>query len=68
MILLGSETSWLVYLGSTAKHFWSKEDFSANIQGVFFLTGPPSKKLKYGKPRLGEVMCIKDVLDTPNLA
>ena len=31
MILLGSETSWLVYLGSTAKHFWSQEDFSANI-------------------------------------
>ena len=27
------------------------------IQGVFF-TGPPPKKLKYGKPRLGEVRCI----------
>ena len=27
------------------------------IQGVFF-TGPPPKKLKYGKLRLGEVRCI----------
>ena len=35
---------------------------------VFFFTGPPRKKLKYGKPRLGKVRCIKDVLDTPNLA
>ena len=26
------------------------------VQGVFF-TGPPPKKLKYGKPRLGEVRC-----------
>ena len=25
--------------------------------GCFF-TGPPPKKLKYGKPRLGEVRCI----------
>ena len=25
---------------------------------VFFFTGPPPKKLKYGKPRLGEVRCI----------
>ena len=25
---------------------------------VFFFTGPPSKKLKNGKPRLGEVLCI----------
>ena len=25
---------------------------------VFFFTVPPPKKLKYGKPRLGEVMCI----------
>ena len=28
-----------------------------HIQGVFF-TGPPPKKLKYGKLRLGEVRCI----------
>ena len=34
---------------------------------VFFFTGPPPKKLKYGKPRLGEVRCIQDVLGTPNL-
>ena len=27
------------------------------LQGVFF-TGPPPKKLKYGKQRLGEVRCI----------
>ena len=27
------------------------------IQGVFF-TGPPTKKLKFGKPRLSEVRCI----------
>ena len=27
------------------------------LQGVFF-TGPPPKKLKYGKLRLGEVTCI----------
>ena len=25
---------------------------------VFFFTGPPLKKLKYGKLRLGEVRCI----------
>ena len=25
---------------------------------VFFFTGPPPKKLKYGKLRLGEVRCI----------
>ena len=25
---------------------------------VFFFTGPPPEKLKYGKPRLGEVTCI----------
>ena len=25
---------------------------------VFFFTGPLPKKLKYGKPRLGEVRCI----------
>ena len=25
---------------------------------VFFFTGPPPKKLKYGKQRLGEVRCI----------
>ena len=37
------------------------------IQGVFF-TGPPPKVLEYGKPRLGEFRCIKDVLNTPNLA
>ena len=30
---------------------------AAHIQGVFF-TGPPPKKLKYGKPRLGEFRCI----------
>ena len=29
----------------------------SEIQGVFF-TGPPPKKLKYGKQRLGEVRCI----------
>ena len=28
-----------------------------NIQGAFF-TGPPLKKFKYGKTRLGEVRCI----------
>ena len=30
----------------------------AHIYRVFFFTGPPPKKLKYGKPRLGEVRCI----------
>ena len=25
---------------------------------VFFFSGPPPKKLKYGKPRLGVVRCI----------
>ena len=29
-----------------------------HMQGVFFFNGPPPKKLKYGKPRLGEVTCI----------
>ena len=33
------------------------EDKSNEIQGVFF-AGPPPEKLKYGKPRLGEVTCI----------
>ena len=32
-------------------------EFEFYIQGVFF-TGPPPKKLKYGRPRLGEVTCI----------
>ena len=31
---------------------------SASIYRVFFFTGPPPEKLKYGKLRLGEVMCI----------
>ena len=26
--------------------------------GCFFFTGPPPKKLKYEKPRLGKVRCI----------
>ena len=26
--------------------------------GCFFFTGPPSRNLEYGKPRLGEVRCI----------
>ena len=49
--------------------FFTVQTFGAlsQIQGVFF-TGPPPKKLKYGKPRLSEVRCIYDVLDTPNLA
>ena len=29
-----------------------------SIYRVFFFTGPPPKKLKYRKPRLGEVRCI----------
>ena len=29
-----------------------------SLYRVFFFTGPPPKKLKYGKPRLGEVKCI----------
>ena len=33
---------------TVARHFKTQN----NIQGVFF-TGPPSKKFKYGKPRLG---------------
>ena len=37
----------------------------SNIQGVF-LTG--KKKLKYGKPRLGESTLTWIGLDTPNLA
>ena len=38
-----------------------------NIQGVFFSHWYPPKKLKYGKPRLGESTLTKIVLDTPNL-
>ena len=33
------------------------EPVQSDIQGVFF-TGPPPEKLKYGKPRLGEVTYI----------
>ena len=36
------------------------------IQGDFFHWYPP-KKLKYGKPRLGESTLTKIGLDTPNL-
>ena len=35
---------------------------------MFFFTGTPPKKFKYGKPRLGESTLTKIVLDTPNLA
>ena len=45
----------------------SSSDESYIIQGVFF-PGPPPKKLKYEKPRLGEVRSISDNLDTPNLS
>ena len=40
-----------------------------HIEGDFF-TGPPppSKKLKYGKPRLGESTLTQIGPDTPNLA
>ena len=37
------------------------------IQDAFF-TGTPQKKLKYGKPRLGESTLALIGLDTPNLA
>ena len=47
-------------------NFYVKKILDIFLQGVFF-TGPPPKKLKYGKSRLDEVACIKDVLDTPNL-
>ena len=30
------------------------EEAQANVQGVFFLTGPPPKKLEYGKPSLAQ--------------
>ena len=38
-----------------------------HIQGDFFNWRPP-KKLKYGKPRLGEYTLKWNVQDTPNLA
>ena len=38
------------------------------IHGVFFLHWAFPKKLKYGKPRLGESTLTKIDLDTPNLA
>ena len=31
---------------------------SSCLYRVFFFTGPPPKKFKYGKPRLGEARCI----------
>ena len=31
-----------------------EEAFPGNFYRVFFFTGTPPKKLKYGKPRLGE--------------
>ena len=51
----------------SASHIYHYRLDLSNQQGIFF-TGPPPKKLKCGKPRLGEVSCILDVLDTPNLA
>ena len=40
---------------------------NSEVQGVFCNWYPP-KKLKYGKPRLGESMLTQIGLDTPNLA
>ena len=37
---------------------WSHLKKRNNSYRVFFFTGPPPKKLKYGKLRLGEVTCI----------
>ena len=37
---------------------WPRSHILCPIYRVFFFTGPPPKKLKYGKLRLGEVTCI----------
>ena len=39
------------------KSSWQGIEVKALVQGVFF-TGPPLKKLKHGKLRLGEVRCV----------
>ena len=35
-------------------HTHTHKGFSSTLYRVFFFTGTPPKKLKYGKPRLGE--------------
>ena len=49
-----------LHYGEVAMGIWKKDFFifEGEIYRVFFFTGPPPKKLKYGKPRLGEVRCI----------
>ena len=42
------------YLNNTQVNNCEVSFVNQEIQGVFF-TGPPPKKLKYGKQRLGEV-------------
>ena len=46
---------------------WTEKVMLSIIQGVVFNWYPP-KKLKYGKPRLGESTATEIGLDTPNLA
>ena len=64
MLNVESENHWLAKFCSDKEKSrpWlslllSSSPFTTDIQGGFF-TGPPPKKLKYGKPWLGEARCI----------
>ena len=46
----------------------TQEGSGRYIYRVIFFNWYPPKKLKYGKPRLGESMLMSIGLDTPNLA
>ena len=56
-----SDKGWTDTIGIKEK-MMSSLDISTSSglpdTGCFFFTGPPPKKLKYGKPRLGKVRCI----------
>ena len=53
-VMLVLATLWVLF--STAWSFI--HTIPSPYTGCFFFTGPPPRKFKYGKPRLGEVMCI----------
>ena len=61
------EFCW-VHLDFHLYQLWSPDSGYSSNTGCFFLHWYPPKKLKYGKPRLGECTLTSIGLDTPNLA
>ena len=57
------KTAWIVFLEKKRMNSFRPPQYLhvcsySHIYRVFFFTGPPPKKLKYGKPRLSAVRCI----------